>query len=135
MTAVDVFLETERLILRRFTMDDANLLFALDNDPDVMRFANPGVPVTREEIVEGTLPAFMAYYERLEGYGLIEKGFTELSVQRVTAQAMAANIGSRRVMEKAGLRDVRSFHADWPVRIPDDEQADVECALDQAEFE
>jgi RimJ/RimL family protein N-acetyltransferase len=66
---------------------------------------------------------------------LIEKGFAELGVERVTAQAMAVNIGSRRVMEKAGLRFVRSFHADWPVHIPGDEQGDVEYALERGQVE
>jgi len=33
---------------------------------------------------------------------LIRKGFTELGVQRVVAEAMAVNVASRRVMEKAG---------------------------------
>jgi hypothetical protein len=38
-------------------------------------------------------------------------------------------------MEKAGLRLVRTFHADWPVRIPGDEQGDVEYALDRGQWE
>ena len=45
----------------------------------------------------------------------------EHGVQRVRASTMAVNVGSRRVMEKAGLRLVRTFHAEWPVRIPGDE--------------
>ena len=64
-----VFLETERMILRRFTADDADLLVELDNDPEVMRYLNGGAPVPREEIVDEDLPAFMAYYDRFEGYG------------------------------------------------------------------
>ena len=35
-----VFLETERLILRRFTEDDADHLFELDSDREVIRFTN-----------------------------------------------------------------------------------------------
>ncbi len=45
---------------------------------------------------------------------LIRKGFTESGVQRVTAEAMAANTASRRVMEKAGLTLVRTFSQPWP---------------------
>jgi RimJ/RimL family protein N-acetyltransferase len=41
---------------------------------------------------------------------LIRKGFTEFGVQRVVAEAMAVNLASRRVMEKAGLTLVRTFH-------------------------
>lgn len=55
-----VFLETERLLLRRLTMDDADLLVELDNDPDVMAFNSPGVVVTREEIVDEDLPVFLS---------------------------------------------------------------------------
>jgi hypothetical protein len=42
---------------------------------------------------------------------------------------MAVHSASRRVMEKAGLRFVRTFVADWPVRIEGDEHGDVEYAL------
>ena len=66
---VSVFLATERLFLRQFTMDDADLLFALDNDAEVMRYVNGGVPVPREDIVHDFLPAFLSYYERFDGYG------------------------------------------------------------------
>jgi hypothetical protein len=45
---------------------------------------------------------------------LISKGFTEFGVQRVTAEAMAENGASRRVMEKAGLTLVRTFRQPWP---------------------
>ena len=47
---------------------------------------------------------------------------------------MAVNLGSRRVMERAGLHYVRTFHADWPDRIPGDEEGDVEYALTRAEW-
>ncbi|MEU7892510.1 GNAT family N-acetyltransferase [Nonomuraea sp. NPDC049152] len=64
-----IILETERLILRRFTEDDVDNLFALDNDPEVMRFLNGGEPVPLERIRDVTLPAFLAYYERPGGFG------------------------------------------------------------------
>ena len=66
---------------------------------------------------------------------LIDKGFTEFGVERVNAETMAVNVGSRRVMEKAGLRYVRTFDAEWPVRIPGDEKGDVEYAITRAEWE
>jgi len=66
---VSIFLETDRLLLRRFTMEDADLLFELDNDPEVMRYINGGLPVSRREILEETLPAFLSYYDRFVGYG------------------------------------------------------------------
>lgn len=40
---------------------------------------------------------------------LIREGFTELGVERVVATTYQDNLASRRVMEKAGLRLVRSY--------------------------
>ena len=48
---------------------------------------------------------------------------------------MAVNTASRRVMEKAGMRLVRTFHQEWPDRIEGDEHGDVEYALDRADWE
>jgi len=56
-------------------------------------------------------------------------------VQRVTAEAMAVNHASRRVMEKAGLKLVRTFRQPWPYPIDGDQFGDVEYALDKADWE
>ena len=56
-------------------------------------------------------------------------------MQRAYAEGMAVNIGSRRVMEKAGFRYVRTFHEDWHEKIPGDELGDVEYALTREEWE
>src|SRR5215217_3537623 len=154
-----VFLETERLVLRRFTRADVDNLVALDSDPAVMRYISGGIATPREEIEDDVLPAFLAYYERSTRFGfwaaidkatgefigwfhfrpppaaktedvelgyrlratawgkgfategsraLIRKGFNELGVRRVFATTMVINTASRRVMEKAGLRFVRT---------------------------
>ena len=66
---VQIFLETERLVLRRFTEDDVDDLVALDGDPEVMRFITGGRQTPRREIENGVLPAFLRYYERFAGYG------------------------------------------------------------------
>ena len=47
---------------------------------------------------------------------------------------MAINTASQRVMEKAGLRYVRTFHTDWHEKIPGDEHGDVEYALTREEW-
>lgn len=181
-----VHIETERMLLREFTMADVDLLFELDNDPEVMRFINGGIPVPRVEIAEDILPAFISYYQHGDRYGfwaaiektsdrflgwfhfrpqhgsnplvpelgyrfhkfawnrglategsisLINHGFRELGIEGVTAEAMAMNVASIRVMQKAGLRQIRRFHATWPVRIPGDELGDVEYAIDRSEWE
>lgn len=67
--AVRVFLQTERMVLREFTADDVDHLVELDSDPDVMLYITGGVPTSRTEIEQETLPAFLAYYERTPGFG------------------------------------------------------------------
>jgi RimJ/RimL family protein N-acetyltransferase len=183
---MQVFLETDRMVLRRFTEADVDNLVELDSDPAVMRYINGGTPTPRDEIEHAILPHFLSYYERFAGYGfwaaierstgrflgwfhlrppiggdddepelgyrlrasawgrgygtegslaLIRKAFADLGARRVFAGTMAVNVASRRVMEKAGLKYVRTFHQEWPVRIEGDEFGDVEYALDRAEWE
>jgi RimJ/RimL family protein N-acetyltransferase len=47
---------------------------------------------------------------------------------------MAVNAASRRVMEKAGLRYVRTFHLTWDEPIAGVEQGDVEYELCRADW-
>ncbi len=154
------FLETERLLLRRFTPDDLGNLVALDSDPAVMRFLTGGEPTPREALARDLLPRFLASYARYGGSGswaaiektigdflgwfslvphddgppdepalgyrlrraawgkgyategaraLIRAAFTALGARRVTATTYQDNLGSRRVMEKAGMAFVRAF--------------------------
>ena len=180
-------LETDRLLLRRFTDADVDDLVELDADPEVTRFITNGEPTARQTVADEILPAYLAYYRRYPGYGfwaviekatgnflgwfhlrpdpdrpvsdepelgyrlrrdswgkgyateasraLIDRAFAELGATRVYAETMTVNAASRRVMEKAGLRLVRTFHADWPVRIPGDEHGDVEYAITRDEWE
>jgi RimJ/RimL family protein N-acetyltransferase len=182
---MDVFLETERLILRRFTREDADLLFELYNDPAVMRYLNGGAPADRAEIAAVDLPAFLGYYPRFAGYGfwaaldrehsgflgwfhfrpqpgdpldepelgyrlhraawgrgyategsrtLLAKGFTELGASRVTAATVTANQGSRRVLEKLGLRYLRTVPADEHDTAEGAEHGVREYAITRAEW-
>ncbi|MEV0328951.1 GNAT family N-acetyltransferase [Micromonospora echinospora] len=64
---MDTYLETERLTLRRFTADDADLLVELDSDPAVMRYLSGGEPTAPEVIRERYLPNILAGYERWDG--------------------------------------------------------------------
>ena len=59
-----VYLETERLVLRRFTADDLDDLVALDGDPAVMRYITGGPPTPRDEMRDDYLPSWLAYYDR-----------------------------------------------------------------------
>jgi RimJ/RimL family protein N-acetyltransferase len=155
-----MYLETERLALRRFTTADAENLFLLDSDPAVMRYLSGGKPTPRHMIEQEVLPRFLRSYERYEGFGvfaavlkatgeflgwfgfkpdkdggadeislgyrlrqaawgkgyategaraLISKGFVELGVRRVYATTYEENLASRRVMEKVGMKLVRTY--------------------------
>jgi RimJ/RimL family protein N-acetyltransferase len=183
--AGEVYLETARMILRRFTREDVDLLVELDGDPDVMFWITGGRTTPREEVERDVLPAFLSWYEKSAGYGLwaaierstgsflgwfhlrpgsddgpteaelgyrlrkdawnqgfategsralVDKAFRELGATRIYAETMTVNYASRRVMEKAGLLLVRTFHADWPDRIPGDEHGDVEYAITRHEW-
>lgn len=69
MCRVRVFLETERLLLREFTAADVDNLVDLDSDADVMHHITGGLATSREEIETDYLPAFLAYYDGVPGYG------------------------------------------------------------------
>ncbi len=191
---MDVFLETERVVLRGFTEADSDNLVALDGDPEVMRYLTGGPPTPRDVIEREILPAYLRYYEcgdrygywaaiekatgdflgwfhfrpgegagpgevelgyRLrraawgKGYGrevsraLIRKGFAELGVQRVVASTYEHNVGSRRVMEKAGMTLVRTYRLTpeelremFGIEDPEIFDGDeVEYALEKADWE
>jgi [ribosomal protein S5]-alanine N-acetyltransferase len=159
-----IFLQTSRLILRHLNEDDLDNLVALDSDPDVMRFINGGITISREAIAENFLPYVLSYRDRDQNLGfwaiiekssqefigwiflrpesdfkllqqlnladseavelgyrirklswgkgyttevaqaLVDKSLSESNINKITAWALAENIASVRVMEKAGLK-------------------------------
>jgi RimJ/RimL family protein N-acetyltransferase len=66
---------------------------------------------------------------------LVRKAFTELGVQRVTAGALAANVASWRVMEKAGLTLVGTYRKTFPDLYNGEEQEIVVYALTKEDWE
>jgi RimJ/RimL family protein N-acetyltransferase len=71
-----VFLETDRLILRPFTEDDADHLFALDSDAAVMRYIGSHRLADSEAYRQHIRTTLLGYYAKYEGYGywaVIEK--------------------------------------------------------------
>ena len=64
-----VYLETDRLILRNFTLDDVDDLTELDSDPEVMQFINGGIAISREAIANDFLPYAMSYDDTSENFG------------------------------------------------------------------
>ncbi len=182
---MDVFLETGRMVLRRFTVADVDLLLGLDSDPAVRRFVEDGEPVDRDT-VSGMIRHWLGWYQRSEIFGfwaavekgsgrflgwfhlrpapdgspgvpelgyrlvssawgrgyategaraLIDKGFASPQVDRIVAETLSVHVASRRVMEKAGMRHMRTYATQWPVRIPGDEAGDVEYAITRVEWE
>jgi RimJ/RimL family protein N-acetyltransferase len=68
---VSTYLATDRLTLRPFTADEADLLIELDSDPAVMRFLSGGEPTAPELVRERDLPSILAGYQRWDGrFGL-----------------------------------------------------------------
>jgi putative glutathione S-transferase len=59
---VRVFMRTERLVLRYFTMSDVDNLVALDGDPRVMRFLTGGKPTPRDVVEKDVLPRILRDY-------------------------------------------------------------------------
>lgn len=66
------YLETDRLLLRHFTENDAELLVELDSDSEVMRYLSGGVPTPPERIHREVLPRLLGQYEKWDGrFGLV----------------------------------------------------------------
>lgn len=65
---------------------------------------------------------------------LIDFGFHELGYDRIIASTMAVNLGSRRVMEKAGMKHVRTVHLEWEHPLPGSERGDVEYCLSRNDW-
>lgn len=65
---------------------------------------------------------------------LVRLAFTGLGAREVVATTMAVNTGSRRVMEKAGLRYARTVYLDWPDPLDGNEHGDVEYRLRVGEW-
>ncbi|MER7270622.1 GNAT family N-acetyltransferase [Micromonospora carbonacea] len=64
---METYLDTERLALRHFTADDADLLIELDSDPEVMRYLSGGEPTPPEIVRERHLPNILAGYAKSGG--------------------------------------------------------------------
>lgn len=74
---MEVFLETDRLVLRRFTDADLNDLVDLNSHAEVMRYLTGGKPISRSEVEQKILPRFLWYYDAFPAFGFyaaVEKG-------------------------------------------------------------
>lgn len=95
-----------------------------DDSPDVVEL---GYRLRREAWGRG--------YATEGARSLIRWGFEQLGVQRVIANTMSVNAGSRRVMAKAGLTFSRSYFEHDPDSIPGAEHGEVEYGLTRADWE
>lgn len=181
-----VVLETERMLLRRFTEADAGPLAALYSDPRVMRFITLQPPSPAEVESEILATYLREYRELADGLGsfaaieketgqmagrfslkpansygltgstelgyrlhpafwgrglategaraLIESAFERLHLDRVAATTMAGNVGSWRVMEKCGMRRVRTFYYPDADLMPGGEHGDFVYELTRSDW-
>ena len=61
----ELVVETDRLLIRRFTSDDLDLIVELDSDPDVTFHITGGIPQASAAV----LARWLAHYDRWPGYG------------------------------------------------------------------
>lgn len=66
---VDIEIETERLVLRRFTLDDAAFFMALLNDPDWIRYIGDRHVYNLDAARAYLAKTYLAQYEK-NGFGL-----------------------------------------------------------------
>jgi RimJ/RimL family protein N-acetyltransferase len=179
-------IETERMLLRRFTEADAGPLAALYGDPHVMRFITRQPP-SPGEVAATILPEYLLEYRELpdglgsfaaveketgqlagrftlkpaRSYGLaggtelgyrlypafwgrglategaralITSAFACLHLDRIVATTMADNTGSWRVLEKCGLRRVRTFFYEDADQMPGAEHGDYVYELTRGDW-
>jgi RimJ/RimL family protein N-acetyltransferase len=107
-----ILLETLRLRLRQFTLDDTDRLVELDSDPAVMRYITFGVPTPREAYVDDILPYWLEVYRRtpLLGYWAAEDrasgefhGWFHLRPDRIDAGEQELGYRLRRASWGRGL--------------------------------
>jgi RimJ/RimL family protein N-acetyltransferase len=66
---MNVFLETERLLLREFTEEDGDNLLALDTDTDVLRYIGVPPHADAEAYRRHIVTTYLPYYKRCAGRG------------------------------------------------------------------
>ncbi|MDT5023820.1 MAG: hypothetical protein QOE61_246 [Micromonosporaceae bacterium] len=65
---------------------------------------------------------------------LIRYGFEDLGLNRIFAETMAVNVGSRATMASVGMVYVRTFHLEFDDPLPGTELAEVEYAITRQDW-
>jgi len=107
-------LETVRLAIRTFDEADAESWLELVNDPEVDRFLPPSEPLTaktsrrcsRHVTKRNATSATACGPSTRAAIAAVAHAFGPGGVERVMAVVVPENVGSWRVMEKAGMRQV-----------------------------
>lgn len=92
---METVIETQRLILRKFTVDDADFMLELLNTPDWLRFIGDRNVRTLEEAEQYLLNGYMKSYQ---DYGF---GFYV-----VVTKETQESIGICGIVKRGGLKDV-----------------------------
>jgi RimJ/RimL family protein N-acetyltransferase len=144
-------LRTDRLLLVPLAEHHLDLEVVLDSDPEVLRFLY-GRARSRAEVTKSHAER-MALGRAVDGLGYwiawgrdggrrgsVAPGCEEdgefvglmmlpIGQNRVIAQTMAVNEGSRAVMQAIGMRYVRTYHQQWEDPLPGTELGEVEYEL------
>ncbi|GAA0425255.1 GNAT family acetyltransferase [Acrocarpospora corrugata] len=65
---------------------------------------------------------------------LLRHGFADLGLDRIFAETMAVNTGSRATMAAIGMTHVRTFHMDWEQPLSGSEHGEVEYAITREQW-
>ena len=63
-------INTKRIVLKKFTENDVDLLFELDSDPEVMKYITLGKTKTLNEVKNKFMPRVMQSYKNGKDYGI-----------------------------------------------------------------
>ncbi|PTD11440.1 hypothetical protein FCULG_00003172 [Fusarium culmorum] len=107
--------------------------FAGENFPE-QRYS-PEVNKKRVEFGLRILPKFWGQGYAKEGSrAVVKHGLEDLNVEEVFGETMAVNQGSRAIMEKIGLKHVRTFYNKYDTPPPGIEEGEVEYRVTRDEW-
>lgn len=172
-------LHTARLLLRPTTQADRLDLYSLEQDREVMRYLNGGVPTPLitdlvanpaflmprggepgvwavHHAVRGQFMGWVSldvdgdtaalgyrFHREFWGHGyateaaaaLIKHAFLDLGLTQISAETMAVNFASRRLMERLGMRYVETFFAAYADPLPGSEAGEVEYVITRQDWD
>ena len=128
MTYSDLIIETERLLIRPFSLDDIEPSYAMNLDIEVSKYTGDGGVVSKKEIRRRIIEDVFGDYEKhgfgrlavelkrenkfigftglkyLEDMDEVDLGFNSLGLKKMIAMVLPANSGSIRVLEKLNFK-------------------------------